>query len=42
MAVAYDATAWEKRFVALWPGGSDAHRSYFERMRSGPAFERAA
>jgi len=42
MALAYDYAAWEKRFVELWPAGSDAHRSYFERMRSGPAFERAA
>ena len=42
VALAYDFAAWDKRFVELWPAGSDAHRSYFERMRSGPAFERAA
>lgn len=42
MPVAYDARAWEKRFVELWPAGTDAHLSYYERMVSGPAFERAA
>jgi hypothetical protein len=42
MALRYDAGAWEKRFLELWPAGSDAHRSYYERIVSGPAFERAA
>jgi hypothetical protein len=42
MAVAYDAVAWEKRFLELWPSGSDAHASYFERIRRGPDFRRAA
>ena len=34
----YDVMAWEQRFVATWPPGSDAYRSYFERIRSGPAY----
>jgi hypothetical protein len=38
----YDAAAWEERFLEFWPAESDAHRSYFERLRSGPAFELAA
>ncbi|MDH4324354.1 MAG: hypothetical protein OEW90_09485 [Betaproteobacteria bacterium] len=38
----YDAAAWAQRFPELWPAGCDAHRSYFERLRSGAAFERAA
>jgi hypothetical protein len=42
MPIAYDAEAWEKRFLELWPAGTEAHRSYYERIRSGPAFERAA
>lgn len=42
MAVAYDAAAWDKRFLELWPAGTDAQRSYYERIASGPAFERAA
>ena len=42
MALAYDFAAWEKRFLELWPEGSDAHRSYFERIRQGPDFELAA
>lgn len=42
VALRYDAGAWEKRFLALWPAGSDAHQSYYERIVSGPAFERAA
>jgi len=41
-ALRYDAQAWERRFLDLWPEGSDAHRSYYERIVSGPAFERAA
>lgn len=42
VALRYDAAAWERRFLELWPAGSDAHRSYYERLRSGPAFEFAA
>lgn len=42
MPVAYDTGAWEKRFLELWPAGTDAHRSYHGRIMSGPAFERAA
>jgi hypothetical protein len=42
VAVDYDFAAWERRFVELWPEGSDAHRSYFARIRSGPDFELAA
>jgi hypothetical protein len=42
VALAYDFAAWEKRFLGLWPAGSDARRSYLERIRNGPAFERAA
>jgi hypothetical protein len=34
----YDAAGWERRFLALWPPGSDAHRSYWERIRSGPRY----
>lgn len=42
VALRYDAQAWERRFVSLWPPGSDAHRAYYGRIVSGPAFERAA
>jgi len=42
VALRYDTQAWEKRFLELWPAGSDAHRAYYERIVSGPAFERAA
>jgi len=42
MALRYDASAWEKRFVELWPEGSDGYQSYYERIVGGPAFERAA
>ena len=42
MALRYDAAAWERRFLELWPAGSAAHRSYFKRIRQGPEFERAA
>jgi hypothetical protein len=42
IALRYDVAAWERRFLELWPAGTAAHRSYFERIVSGPAFERAA
>jgi len=34
----YDAAAWERSFVAQWPQGSDAHRSYYERIANGPRY----
>jgi len=34
----YDVMAWERRFVSQWPPGSDAHRSYFERIVNGPDY----
>ena len=34
----YDAAAWERRFLAQWPAGSDAHRSYHERIVYGPRY----
>jgi hypothetical protein len=37
VALRYDTSAWEQRFVDLWPAGSDAHRSYYERIVGGPA-----
>jgi len=36
--VEFDAAAWEKRFVAQWPAGSDAHVSYHARILSGPRY----
>lgn len=38
----YDTRAWEKRFLAQWPEGSAAHVSYWQRMRTGPAYARAS
>jgi hypothetical protein len=38
VALRYDTSAWEQRFVDLWPAGSDAHRSYYARIRSGPDY----
>lgn len=34
----YDAGAWQERFLAQWPPGSSAHRSYWERMVGGPSY----
>lgn len=42
VALRYDASAWERRFLELWPAGSDAHESYIERIRNGPELELAA
>ena len=40
LAVRYDAAAWQARFLASWPEGSPAHRSYFRRIAQGPGFAR--
>ena len=34
----YDAPAWESRFLASWPAGTDAHASYHGRLRDGPGY----
>ena len=34
----YDAAAWQERFVAQWPAGSEAFRSYHERIVNGPSY----
>lgn len=34
----YDTQAWERRFLAQWPDGTDAHLSYFNRIRTGPDY----
>jgi hypothetical protein len=36
--VPVDAAELQRRFLAAWPPGSDAHVSYFDRIRSGPAY----
>ena len=34
----YDAAAWQRRFLAQWPAGSDAHESYYRRIVGGPGY----
>jgi hypothetical protein len=34
----YDAAAWERRFLELWPEGSEAHLSYHARIVGGPRY----
>jgi predicted phosphodiesterase len=34
----YDHEAWEEHFLDLWPPGSPAHRSYYERITAGPPY----
>lgn len=38
IAIEVDAADVQRRFVAQWPPGSDAHHSYFERISCGPAY----
>lgn len=38
LRVDFDTQAWDERFLATWPEGSEAHRSYWPRIRQGPAF----
>ena len=36
----YDSRAWRERFLAQWPAGSSAHRSYWNRIVDGPSYHR--
>lgn len=38
IAIDIDGAAWRAHFERCWPAGSDAHRSYFDRIVSGPAY----
>lgn len=38
VALDYDAAAWQRRFLAQWTAGSDAHESYYRRISGGPAY----
>jgi hypothetical protein len=40
LAIAYDARAWQARFLEQWPPASDAHRSYFARILHGPNYSK--
>jgi hypothetical protein len=37
----FDRRAWQERFLAQWEAGSDAHRSYWDRIISGPGYDLA-
>jgi hypothetical protein len=39
IAVPYDNRAWQERFLAQWPPGTDAHRSYWDRIVNGPRYD---
>lgn len=41
IALPYDHAGWRQRFLEQWPAGSDAHRSYFERIANGPRYAMA-
>lgn len=38
IGIEVDAAEVQRRFVAQWPPGSDAHQSYFERITRGPTY----
>lgn len=38
LPVHFDAPAWINHFVNVWPDGTPAHRSYFDRIRRGPKY----
>ena len=41
IAIEIDQPRWRSRFEALWPEGSDAHVSYFDRIVRGPDYTAA-
>jgi predicted phosphodiesterase len=38
MPLRFDSVAWQERFRAQWPAGSDAHESYAQRIAHGPRY----
>ena len=38
LKIDYDADRFDSEFLAQWPAGSDAHRSYWQRIAHGPSF----
>ncbi len=38
MALEVDGAAWQRRFAATWPAGSDAEQSYGRRIAAGPDY----
>ncbi len=38
----YDHDDWVRRFLSMWPEGSPAHRSYFQRIVAGPSYDRSS
>jgi hypothetical protein len=41
VAIDIDGARWRRRFLWIWPPGSDAHASYFERIERGPDYASA-
>lgn len=41
IAIPYELARWQALFLAQWPEGSDAHRSYYRRIVHGPDYEPA-
>jgi hypothetical protein len=41
IAIEIDPARWQRQFVSIWPPGSDAHASYFERIVRGPDYSPA-
>jgi hypothetical protein len=35
----FDVDAWQRRFLDMWPPGSDANASYYARITRGPSYE---
>lgn len=38
LPVHFDASAWIGHFARVWPEGTAAHRSYFDRIKHGPNY----
>ena len=38
LPVHFDASAWIDHFARVWPEGTAAHRSYFDRIKHGPNY----
>ncbi len=38
LPIHFDQQAWTDRFLSVWPPGSDAHSSYYDRIVRGPDF----
>ncbi len=39
LAIEFDQAQWQEMFMSVWPDGSHAHQSYWQRITQGPGYQ---